>query len=323
MRYHDWGSRSDRWAGIHSENIDVHGTTVHYLSTEAERPTGTPVHLLIGNPAASAIFWLDVMPELRRYGRVIAVDLPGAFIGRTDSPGRRAARIEPSAQFLQAFTDTLGLDRVLLHASSAGAMVALLFAGIAPERLAGLVLSAPAMPPPLSTGEQRGWRTAGRVGLAVVPPIARAILRVSGKKLIDRKLRFLADPGSFENSRWDLGGGDLTRISAELAELIRDELRTVRPRQLSSGITMFASTFTTMFVERRPVQEAMRDITAPTLVLWGDDDHLIPRGWIDDWSARRPDWTLTVIEGAGHALQLEVPTAYVRAVGNWLSPTGN
>ncbi|MPZ94310.1 MAG: alpha/beta fold hydrolase, partial [Propionibacteriales bacterium] len=278
-------------------------------------------HLLVPNPAGSATNWVDVFPALRRYGRVVAVDLPGTIAGHTDLPDRRAAGVEPNARFLRAFTSALGLDRVVVHGWSAGGIVALLFADIAPDRVVRIVLVTPALPPPISVGESRWWRTVGRVGLAVAPPVARGLLRLFGRRLLDLNIRILADPAGIVGTKWDLGGGDLGRISPEFTELTRDEFMALQPKQLDSSVTVIASIFSAMFVRRHRVQEAMRRAAAPTLLLWGDDDRLITRKWIDDWTAQRPDWNLSVFENVGHALPIEVPDAYAQAVGEWMAST--
>ena len=102
------------------------------------------------------------------------------------------------------------LDQVVVHGWSAGGMIALLFADLAPGRVDGLVLVAPALPPPLSNREARMWQTLGRAGLAVVAPVARVLLRVSGRRILTAKLRLLADPTAIAGSKWNTGG-DLTR----------------------------------------------------------------------------------------------------------------
>lgn len=290
---------------------------MHYLASDAAPTPGAPLHLFVPNPAGSASAWLDVLAEMRRNGQVVAVDLPGTIVGHTASPNRRAAGVEANARFLCAFTDVLGLDEVVVHGWSAGGMIALLFADLAPERVAGIVLVAPALPPGISEVEARIWRTVGRAGLAVVPPVARLMLGVLGRRVLDRKVRFLADPAAIAGSKWNTGG-DLTRMSAEITDVIRDEMAAVRPKQMSSAVTVMTSVMSLMFVRRDRVFEAMSRVAAPTLLLWGDDDRLIVRAWIDDWTALRPDWELTVLGGVGHVLPLEVPADYARAVGTWM-----
>jgi pimeloyl-ACP methyl ester carboxylesterase len=319
VQYTDWGERAARWSGIRSETVDVHGTKVHYLATDRTRTSEVPVHLLVPNPANSASNWLDVLAELRAHVHAIAVDLPGTIAGHTALPNRRAASIEANALLLRDFADALELDRVTVHGWSAGGTIALLFADQAPERVAGLVLVAPALPPPLSDGEARMWRTFGRAGLAVVAPVARVLLRVSGRRVLAAQLRVLDDPASIVGSKWNTGG-DLTRMSPEIAGLMRDEMSAVEPPRLGRAVTVYASLMSLMLVRRRPVLDAMRRVVSPTLLVWGDEDRIAARASIDDWTARRPDWNLAVLHRVGHAPPFEVPAAYARTVIDWCGP---
>jgi pimeloyl-ACP methyl ester carboxylesterase len=318
VQYTDWGERAARWSGIRSETVDVHGTKVHYLVTDQMQTSEVPVHLLVPNPANSASNWLDVLADLRARANAIAVDLPGTIAGHTALPNRRAASIETNALFLRDFADALKLDRVVVHGWSAGGMIALLFADQAPERVAGLVLVAPALPPPLSDGETRMWQTLGRAGLAIVAPVVLLLLRVSGRRVLAAQLRVLDDPASIAGSKWK-AGGDLTKMSPEVVGLMRDELSAVEQTRLRSAITVYASLMSLMFVRRRPVLDAMRRVSSPTLLVWGDEDRLTPRASIDDWTAQRPDWNLVVLHRVGHAPPFEVPAAYVRTVIDWCS----
>jgi pimeloyl-ACP methyl ester carboxylesterase len=319
VQFADWGERAARWSGIRSETVDVHGTRVHYLVTDRTRPSEVPVHLLVPNPVNSASNWLDVLAELRSHAYAIAVDLPGTIAGRTVLPNRRAASIETNGLFLRDFADALELGRVVVHGWSAGGMIALLFADQAPGRVVGLVLVAPALPPPLSVGEARMWRTLGRAGLAIVAPVALVLLRVSGRRLLAAQLRVLDDPASIAASRWNTGG-DLTRMSPEIAGLMRDEMAAVAPTRLGHAVTVYASLMSLMLVRRRPVLGVMRRVAAPTLLVWGDEDRITARASIDDWTAQRPDWNLAVFHHVGHAPPFEVPAEYARTVIDWCGP---
>jgi pimeloyl-ACP methyl ester carboxylesterase len=319
VQYTDWGERAARWSGIRSETVDVHGTTVHYLATDRTRTSEGPVHLLVPNPANSASNWLDVLADLQPHAHAIAVDLPGTIAGHTTLANRRAASIKPNVLFLRDFADALELDRLVVHGWSAGGMIALLFADQAPEQVAGLVLVAPALPPPLSGREARLWRTLGRAGLAVVAPVARVLLRVSGRRILAAQLRALDAPASIAGSRWNTGG-DLTRMSPEIAAVMRDEMAAVEPTRLGRAVTVYASLMSLMLVRRRPVLDAMRRVAAPTLLVWGDEDRIAARASIDDWTAQRPDWDLVVLDHVGHAPPFEVPAEYARTVIDWCGP---
>jgi pimeloyl-ACP methyl ester carboxylesterase len=65
----------------------------------------------------------------------------------------------------------------------------------------------------------------------------------------------------------------------------------------------------------RAVVDAVR---APTLVLHGEGDPIVPLSasrWLVD---RRPDWTLEVLPDAGHAPQMERPELFVETVNRWI-----
>ncbi|MFD0853899.1 alpha/beta fold hydrolase, partial [Actinomadura adrarensis] len=106
MRHADWGVVSPRWAGVRSREIDVCGTSVHYLTAGEER--AGPEQLVVHPMAGSASMMLDVIASVSKLGPVVAPDLPGTMFGHTASPHPRAPKAEPNARFLRAFTARLG-----------------------------------------------------------------------------------------------------------------------------------------------------------------------------------------------------------------------
>jgi pimeloyl-ACP methyl ester carboxylesterase len=53
----------------------------------------------------------------------------------------------------------------------------------------------------------------------------------------------------------------------------------------------------------------MKTMTAPTLILWGRDDALIPVGHADAWGQLVPDSRVELFDDAGHLLLDESPAA--------------
>ena len=318
MEYRDWGERSPRWAGIRSQTVEVCGSSVHFLRADAARPDA-PAHLLIHGMAGSATNWLDTIRPLTAHGRVIAPDLPGTLAGHTASPHRSAARAEINARFLRAFTATLGLRDVVAHGWSMGGLVALLFAGLAPERVGGLVLVAPALPGPLSAAQALGWQTLGRLTVSAVPPVLRGLLRLTGRRLLELQTRRYATPEAMSAYVLAYLGVGPSRLSRDITALWAEELDEMRaqPDRLPDAVTAFTSAVSAMYVNRRPVRDAIDRVAVPTLLLWGDQDPLIGRPVIDNLIARRPDWDLRTFESVGHLLPLEVANAYADVVGGW------
>jgi pimeloyl-ACP methyl ester carboxylesterase len=320
MHDEDWGQRSPRWAGIRSEVVAVQGTDVHLLRAEAtaEVPAAAPTQLFVHPMGASGALWLDVLGPFRAHGPVLAPDLPGA--GQTRPPGRRAARAERQAAFLASLAATLGLERVVVHGWSMGGLVAVLFAAHQPARVQRLVLVNPTLPGPMSPLGRLGWQTIGRLGLLVVPTLGGLLLRLPAV----RRAKLGATRDARAAARF--AGGDLSRMSAELAAVLDQERRGVfaQPWRLDCVAAAWTSAVTAMYVRRRPIQEAIDQVAAPTLLLWGDQDPLIDRTVIDSLTTRRTDWNLRVVHGAGHVLPMEVPDRYVAVVTSWYTaPAAN
>jgi pimeloyl-ACP methyl ester carboxylesterase len=320
MYYDDWGERSPRWAGIRSEVVAVQGMDVHLLRADAAPnvPPAAPTQLFVHPMGATGALWLDVLGPFRAHGPVVAPDLPGA--GHTRPLRRSAAHAEGQASFLRAFTSTLGLDRVVVHGWSMGGLVSVLFAAGAPGRVQRLVLISPTLPGPISPWGRLSWQTIGRLALLLVPTVGGLLLRLPAV----RRAKLTATRDAQAAARFS--GGDLSRMSAEMAALLDEERREVfaQPWRLDCVATAWTSAVMAMYVRRRSVEEAIDRVAAPTLLLWGDQDPLIGRTVIDGLIARRPDWDRRVIHRAGHVLPIEVPDHYVEVVTSWYTaPTPN
>jgi pimeloyl-ACP methyl ester carboxylesterase len=56
-------------------------------------------------------------------------------------------------------------------------------------------------------------------------------------------------------------------------------------------------------------------IAAPTLLLWGAEDRVLPRRLVDEVEAAHPSWRSRTIDGVGHLLPWEAPDLYVELAG--------
>ncbi|WP_404393341.1 alpha/beta fold hydrolase [Humibacillus xanthopallidus] len=327
MRCDDWGVRSQQWAGLRSVSTSVCGVPVHYVlaePTSAAAPA-SPVHLLVPPMTGSASMWLDLVPHLRRFGTVVAVDLPGTVTGHTGDPYRRGPSAHLDALFVSAFVRRLRLDRpVVLHGWSTGGLVAALAAGMMPEQTRGVVLVAPTLPwRRASPVEALGWQTMGRLAVATGPPLARIVLRLAGRRIVDAKRNAILTGGAVSPGRAGPVGGDPSRVSRAQVDLWLESLEVARehPERLAGTATALASAVRAMFITQRPTTEALDALRMPVLVLRGTDDPLVDPASLTE-HARRPGWTLRAVDGAGHLLPVEAPDLCAQAVGKWLADTG-
>ena len=66
------------------------------------------------------------------------------------------------------------------------------------------------------------------------------------------------------------------------------------------------------------LERRLHRIGAPTLVLWADDDRVVPIEHGRLYAERIPDATMHVVEDCGHAMYLEQPDAFAAAVTEFL-----
>lgn len=72
-------------------------------------------------------------------------------------------------------------------------------------------------------------------------------------------------------------------------------------------------------IPNRRFSERAYRVTVPTLLVWGQQDRLIPPAYADAWQAALPDATVELVEGAGHMLPYEQSAAVVAAVTSHLT----
>jgi pimeloyl-ACP methyl ester carboxylesterase len=110
------------------------GNRIRVLEWSTE---GVPLLLLhrFGNEAH---IWDDLAPAVAPYYRTLAMDHRGH--GDSDWDSLRRYGYEAMVRDVEALTDSLGIDRVVIIGHSLGGRIATLFADRHPERMAGFVL---------------------------------------------------------------------------------------------------------------------------------------------------------------------------------------
>jgi pimeloyl-ACP methyl ester carboxylesterase len=69
------------------------------------------------------------------------------------------------------------------------------------------------------------------------------------------------------------------------------------------------------------LKKRIHRVTAPTLIVWGKDDRLVPSVYADEFIQRIPGARLQTVGGAGHAPHLEEPETVARMVREFLTAT--
>jgi 3-oxoadipate enol-lactonase len=221
--------------------------------------------------------WRDWEPQLDTLSasyRCIVIEHRGH--GRSERPrGRYSTRL--FADDAGALCDSLGLDRVHVVGLSMGGMIAQHLAIARPDLVDTLVLA--------DTG-------------AFMPDGPSAFLAEWADQV-----RAGGFPDSHGVVSTTLPGWSEVTLR-ERPEVARNN---VREAEATDPDAWYRSAIA---VAEHDTRDALGRITAPTLLVWGADDHLVPVALARPLQAGLPDSSLTVLPDAGHVCNLEQPEAF-------------
>ncbi|MDQ1386349.1 MAG: hypothetical protein QOG65_3728 [Actinomycetota bacterium] len=274
-------------------HIEIHGHRVGY------RCAGTgPVVVLIHGMAGSSATWRAVMPALAERFTVIAPDLMGH--GESEKP-RGDYSLGAFASGVRDLILALGHDRATLVGQSLGGGVAMQFAYQFPERCERLVLVSSG-----GLGEEVSvlLRLLTLPGAELVLPLA-CTNRVHGAGV--RVAGWLGSIGLRTNPH-------LTEIWESYGSLADSETRTAFLHTLRAVVD----------IAGQRVSAADRlylAADAPTLIVWGDRDSIIPVEQGRATHAAIPGSRLEIFEGTGHFPHCERPDRFVEVVVDFMGTT--
>lgn len=267
---------AERYASADSRWIVLSdGNRLHYRD---QGPRDAEPIVLVHGFAASLHAWEPWVAQLHGRYRLISLDLPGH--GLTEAP--KGYRVTPQVQVrvVDDLTRTLGVDRFVIAGNSMGGAVAWRYALAHPDKVLALVLVDAAGWP----GNARGSGPPAVFKL-LSNPAGRAVL-----KSID--LRPLAR-GGLKKAYVDpaLVTDPLVARYVDLASAPghKDVLLTQRVRDEGVTPRTFAA------------------ITAPTLVMSGEADALIPAADAQAFAKAIPGARLILYPGVGHVPMEQIP----------------
>lgn len=264
-------------------------------------PGGGPPMVLVHGLGGASINWQMVTPLLGQRGfSVSAMDLIGH--GKTPRAGRRAT-IDDNLAFLDGFIRSIGVP-VVLVGNSMGGLLAMMQAARAPETVEALVLVAPAVP-----------RFAGAVNIVASRTVAPALMR-AGPIFRARARRTTAEEFVGQNLR--LCVHDISRIDPEqlAAHVELAVARASDPDAVPSFLE--ASSSMVRVLGAKLFAHTVNAVRAPTLIVAGRHDRLVPLRALERMRLMRPDWGMHVFDDCGHVPQMEDPHGFVDVVTGWL-----
>jgi 4,5:9,10-diseco-3-hydroxy-5,9,17-trioxoandrosta-1(10),2-diene-4-oate hydrolase len=253
---------------------------------------GMPVILLHGI-GDSVENWMRSIRALALGHRVYAVDLVGS--GRSGKPDV-AYSFEHFARFVNGFMMSLGIHCASLAGHSLGGAIALTYAIQFPEKVDKLVL--------VSSGGL-GRNISPRFRLATLPFVGEWLTRPSRERVARSLRKCFHDPA--------LVSEELIELKHEIAALpgAHDTyLSTVRTLGSLRGLRHDVV---------RPILDNLYTINAPTLIVWGRHDRILPLAHAHAAKKRIPNAQLRILDCCGHLPQVECPEAFNALAAEFLA----
>ena len=276
-----------------SQQIQLHGHPVTY-----RRMGDGPAVLLIHGITSSSRTWRSVMPALAERYTVIAPDLLGH--GRSAKP-RGDYSLGGYASGLRDLLIALEIPRATVVGHSLGGGVAMQFAYQFPERVERLVLVDSGG---LGSEVSVVLRAATLPGAEyVLPLLASSPLRGAGAAVGSALgrigIRASADVRGMAEGFESLGDGDARRAFLHTARSVIDP----------AGQRVDAT-------DRLYLAEHV-----PSLIVWGEKDHMIPVKHAHDAHVHMPDSRLEIFAGAGHFPFNDDPQRFVALLRDFIATT--
>lgn len=263
--------------------LDLGGTYLSYI----DAGEGHPI-VLIPGWMGSTFNFAPQIEALSRQFRVICFDPIGS--GMSDRPSLAYSPAE-HFRFARRFIEKLRVWPSVVIGHSMGGAIAYALAAENPELVRGLAMIAP-RPPVLAkepVAHKLFRRMAGRFPRGTETVTASAI-RSSSARIAKSNV----PPGLFENT------GAIRESLASIAK--------------SRGFGRAAARTLIQLENWSEWSGRLREIEAPSLLIWGTKDKVNPISNKSEITAELPEIEVTVIEGAGHLPTLDAPVAVNDAI---------
>ena len=263
--------------------IAVAGTRLHVRDTG---PRAAPAVILLHGFGSSLQTWDAWVPGLEADNRVIRFDLPGFGLTGADPSGDYSDR--RSVGIVLGLMDQLSIQRATLVGNSMGGRIAWTLAALHPDRVTKLVLMAP-----------DGFASPGmQYGVA---PTVPWLMRLLPYTLPTFMLR-----------------SGLAPAYADPSALTQARLDRYRDMMLAPGVrrSILARMPQTVLVPPEPL---LARIEAPTLLLWGRKDAMVPITNAADYQRVIPQCRLVSLPNVGHLPQEEAPAESLAVLRSFIT----
>ena len=274
----------------HQRWVEVAGAPVNVIDIGESGPPIVFIHGLSG----AWVNWLENIPHFAQSHRVIAMDLPG--FGHSPMPTDKIS-ISGYGRIVDELLHTLGIERAVIVGNSMGGFIGVELALQFATRVEKLVLVSAAG---LSIEHQRN------------EPVLRALERLDN---------FLIYTGGWAATRSEVltrrprMRRQMMRLVAHRAEALPAPL--IAEQVKGSGKPGFVPALDAL--SDYPIRERLGEIECPVLVVWGEDDRLVPVRDAYEFGRLIPHAQVEVWPQTGHVAMLERPVAFNALVERFIA----
>ena len=276
-----------RYADANSRYMTIDGVEVHYKD---EGPRTAPVLFMVHGSLSTLRTWDVITQKLKTRYRIIRYDIPGyGLSGRISD--EVAAKVQP-VDIAEGLLTRLGVKKITFVGVSSGGTMGMYLAAKRPDMVQRLILS--------NTPSD---------------PVDTSHL-VMPKSFTDGIAKAKANGGYNDRAYWDdyLGffAGDAKRISTRTRDEYYDFNRRVPEK--------YPVTLVARIGDGKQATIEMAKVTAPTLLLWGGADPLLPESAANAITRylHNAQISRVIMPDVGHYPPLEVPERFAQFIAAYV-----
>lgn len=267
-------------AGLREKTVQVADHTIYYMEAgRSDAPTIVMLHGFGGDRDN----WTRMAKFLSHDFHLIIPDLPG--FGKSTFDRTQSYGLDAQLTRLEGFTSALGLQRFHLVGNSMGGYLATGYAAAHPQQVQSLGLFA-----------------AAGVDMPVQSPMFQQLQSGKNPLLVESvddfnrflKLVFVDEP------------------------FMPQAVREFFAEKFASQREANKKVFDEMYSKRVLLNDRFAKVKMPTLILWGDQDHVLDKSSIEVFKTGIPQAEVVMLENCGHVPMLEQPYATAKAYRQFL-----
>lgn len=280
----------EKYTNSESKFIEIDGMSVHYR-VEGLAQDSIPLILLHGT-GASLHTWDGWVNALKTERKIIRLDLPA--YGLTGPNPTSDYSQEFYASFINDFLTKLGVKQCIISGNSLGGSIAWNFAVKYPEKVSKMIL--------VDAG-----------GYAMKSKSVPIAFQVAGWPLIKNLFKYVT-PRSIVQKSVENVYADKSKVTETLVDRYFE--LSLREGNRQAFIDRMSEFRNKGIINIKTSQ--IKDLSMPTLIIWGDKDLLIPLEVGEKFHADLPNDTLVVFKDLGHTPMEEDAAKTVAAVKDFL-----